>query len=96
MQTEARFLYFQDVQLVDKNNIPLRDDTILKDGSVLRFDDNGYLHGTIETGDGYVEIFHHGKLHGIPAVVSQGLTRFEDWNYGTLKKIVDNGIEEIY
>lgn len=96
MKTKARFLFFQDVQLTDKNDIPLRDDVLLKDGSILRFDDNGYLDGTIETGDGYVEFFRHGKLHGTPAVVSQDLKYAEHWSYGTLNKIVDNGKEEMH
>lgn len=94
MKTQARFLYFQDVQLFDKLNIPFREDMILEDGSVLRFDDNGYLHGTIETGDGFVEQFEHGKLHGTPAVVSQDLKYLENWQYGILKKIMYNGKEE--
>lgn len=96
METKARFLFYQNVQLTDKYNNLLWQDVVLKDGSILRFDDNGFLHGIIETGDGYVQFFVHGKLDGSPAVISQDLKHIENWENGKLKKIIDNGQEEVF
>lgn len=92
MQSKAKFLCFQGIQLSDKNEILLQDDVVYEE-SILRFDDNGYLHGAIERDDGYVEYYKHGMLHGNPAVVSQDLKHLETWENGKLKKIVSSGQE---
>jgi len=52
MNTISRFLHLQNTQLTDEHNLILTDDVVLKDGSILQFDNKGYLHGTIECDDG--------------------------------------------
>lgn len=93
IQSKAEFLYYQGKQLTDEYNQLCWDDVILKDGSILRFDEKGYLHGMVECGNGLVQFFEHGLLHGSPAVISQDLRYFENWENGQIKKIVSGGKE---
>ncbi len=86
IKTIARFLSWQGTQITDSNNQIMVDDLILKDGTILRFDKNGYLDGEIEYQD-CIENWRNGRLHGNPAIVNVARGIEEDWDNGKLIKV---------
>lgn len=86
MKTISKFFHLQNTQLTDGYNNILIDDILSKDGTVLRFDKYGYLDGLIECGNGQIEYWKHGKLHGLPAVIKPDLSYKEYWQNGLLIK----------
>ncbi len=54
---------------------------MLTDGTILRFDKDGYLDGEIEYQD-CIEYWRNGKLHGNPAIINLKKNVEEDWEFG--------------
>ena len=89
MKSISQFLHFQSTKLTDEYNQILTDDVLLKDGSILRIDSGGYLDGLIECGNGQVEYWKNGLLHGNPAVISADSKHIERWEKGILIAVQD-------
>jgi hypothetical protein len=93
LKTICRFLAFSGKKITDRHGHIFTDDMISADGTIFRFDKNGYLDGgtqpAIESATGYVEYRQKGLLHrkGLPALYDLATGMQEYWEEGKLLSV---------
>ena len=91
LKTICKFLALSGKKITDRRGHIFTDDMISADGTIFRFDENGYLDGgtqpAIETG--YVEYRQKGLLHrkGLPALYDLASGVQEYWEGGKLLSV---------
>lgn len=90
LKTICKFLALSGKKITDRRGHIFTDDMISTDGTIFRFDENGYLDGglepAIESEYGYVEYRQKGVLHrkGLPALYDLTSGVQEYWEDGIL------------
>jgi len=93
LKTICRFLAFSGKKITDRHGHIFTDDMISADGTIFRFDENGYLDGgtqpAIESAIGYVEYRQKGLLHRkrLPALYDLATGVQEYWEEGKLLSV---------
>ena len=93
LKTICKFLALSGKKITDRHGHIFTDDMVSDDGTIFRFDENGYLdggtHPAIASASGYVEYRQKGVLHrkGLPAIYDLASGVQEYWEEGTLMSV---------